>query len=58
LAGDDPDVVLDLQAVFDLYYDAGAYARRLDYRHDPAVSLSDEDAVWADALLRRKGLRV
>lgn len=57
LTGDDPDVVLDLQAVFNRCYDAGAYTRRLDYRRDPAVSLSDEDAVWADTLLRQKGLR-
>jgi hypothetical protein len=57
LADGDPDVVLDLQAVFSRCYDDGAYARRLDYRSDPPVPLSAEDAAWANDLLREKGLR-
>jgi hypothetical protein len=57
LAGNDPDVVLDLQAVFDRCYDEGPYARRLDYRREPSVPLSRTDAEWADALLHERGLR-
>lgn len=57
LAGDDPDVILDLQATFDRCYDQGAYARRLDYRQEPLTPLQGEDAIWADALLRERGLR-
>jgi len=57
LAGDDPDVVLDLQAVFDRCYDQGAYARRVDYRADPPTPLQGDEAAWADALLRERGLR-
>jgi hypothetical protein len=57
LAGNDPDVVLDLQAVFDRCYDEGPYARRLDYRREPSVPLARADAEWADALLRKRGLR-
>jgi hypothetical protein len=57
LAGADPDVVLDLQAVFDRCYDEGAYARRLDYRGEPATPLSGDDAEWARSLLRERGLR-
>lgn len=57
LAGDDPDVVLDLQAVFDRCYDQGAYARRLDYRREPPTPLKEDDAAWANALLRERGLR-
>jgi hypothetical protein len=57
LAGDDPDVVLDLQALFDRCYDAGAYARQIDYSSEPAVPLPSNDTVWAHALLREKGLR-
>lgn len=57
LTGDDPDVVLDLQAVFDRCYDAAAYARSLDYRQPPVPPLRPADAEWADALLREKGLR-
>ncbi|MCS7252730.1 MAG: DUF4058 family protein [Armatimonadota bacterium] len=58
LADGDPDVVLDLQAVFDRCYDEGAYVRRIDYRREPAVALQGEDAEWADKLLREKGLRI
>lgn len=57
LANDDPDVVLDLQGVFDRCYDAGGYARRVNYRREPPTPLQGDDATWADALLREKGLR-
>jgi hypothetical protein len=53
----DPDVALDLQAVFDRCYDLGVYASQVNYRRDPTVRLSDADAAWADTLLRQKGLR-
>lgn len=58
LADAHPDIVLDLQAVFDCCYDAAAYARRLDYRRDPSISLRQDDAAWVTALLRERGLRV
>jgi hypothetical protein len=57
LADDAPDVVLDLQMVFDRCYDAAAYARRLDYHRDPPISLSQDNAAWVTALLRERGLR-
>jgi hypothetical protein len=57
LAGTDPDVILDLQEVFDRCYDACGYVRRIDYRREPASPLSPADAAWADALLREKGCR-
>jgi Protein of unknown function (DUF4058) len=57
LTSGDPAVVLDLQETFDRCYDEGAYARRIDYRRDPPVPLSPEDAEWAAALLRERGLR-
>jgi hypothetical protein len=56
LAGGDPDVVLDLQAVFDRCYNEGAYARRLNYRRAPAPLLGEADAEWAASLLRERGL--
>lgn len=52
-----PDVTVDLQHVFDEKYDAGAYARRIDYRREPTVGLTSDDAVRAGELLRNKGLR-
>jgi len=57
LAEGEPDVRLDLQAVFDRCYDEGGYARMVDYDAEPAVTLEAEDAAWADALLREQGRR-
>jgi hypothetical protein len=57
LADGDPDIVLDLQTVFNRCYDEGAYTRRLDYRQEPAPPLEGDDAVWAEQLLRTKGVR-
>ena len=57
LTDEAPDVVLDLQTIFDRCYDAAAYARRLDYHSDPPLSLSQDNAAWVTALLRERGLR-
>ncbi|HLK59135.1 MAG TPA: DUF4058 family protein [Chthonomonadaceae bacterium] len=51
------DVVLDLQEAFDRNYEEGAYIRDIDYRREPIPPLGSEDAAWADALLRERGLR-
>lgn len=47
LAGEDPDVPLDLQTVFERVYELGAYARRIDYSGEPDPRLNPEDAAWA-----------
>lgn len=52
-----PDVVLNLQSVFDCNYDEGAYLYDLDYTQEPLPALSAQDTLWADALLRERGLR-
>jgi hypothetical protein len=52
----DADVVLDLQALVDLCYENGGYDA-IDYRAEPVPALEGDDARWADALLREKGLR-
>jgi hypothetical protein len=57
LRADDPDVVLDLAAAFTRTYDAAAYDLTLKYAGDPEPPLSRQDSVWADTLLREKGLR-
>jgi hypothetical protein len=51
LAGNDPEVSLDLQAAFDLVYDRAGYDYSLDYRHPVEPSLSEEDAAWAQQLV-------
>ena len=48
LAGDDPDVALDLQAVLARVYDAGGYADRLQYDRPCVPALSADDQAWAD----------
>jgi hypothetical protein len=57
LAGADPDVVLDLQALVDQCYDAGRFGDRLDYRSECPATLSRKNAKWANELLRKKKLR-
>lgn len=57
LRAPDPDVRLDLQAVFDRAYDNGGYADLVDYSAPPPVDLSAEEAAWLADLLREKGLR-
>lgn len=53
----DPDVVLDLPALLTRCYDNGRYGDLIDYRRDPPVSLSREEAAWVDGLLKGRGLR-
>lgn len=57
LAGDDPDVLLDLQVAFNRTYAGGPYRRMVDYTADADPPLDAEDAAWADQLLRAAGLR-
>jgi len=47
----DPDVVLDLQAVFTRCYDNGGYEDFVDYHRPPPVSLSPEETAWLESLL-------
>lgn len=55
LAGDDPDVVLDVQAVLAQTYELGSYRDRIDYASPCVPPLSPEDQAWADELIRRAG---
>jgi hypothetical protein len=52
----DRDVVLDLQALITTSYRNGGY-ETVDYRKPPEPPLEPDDAAWADALLKSKGLR-
>ena len=56
LAGADPDVVLDLQAMFTTVYDRAGYDYSLNYRHTLAPPLSAADQAWAQQLLVREAL--
>jgi len=52
LAGDDPDVPLDLQTGLARVYEAGAYDDQADYAKPCHPPLSGEDQAWAAELLR------
>jgi hypothetical protein len=56
LRSTDADVPLDLQPLVNEAYRNGTY-EDTDYRRDPKPPLEPDDAAWADALLREKGLR-
>lgn len=51
----EPEV--DLKPLIDHVYDQARYARSVDYARDPVPPLEDDDARFADALLRERGAR-
>jgi hypothetical protein len=51
LTGEDPDVTLDLQSIFNTLYDRAGYDYSLDYRRPIEPPLSDSDASWAQQIL-------
>jgi len=51
LAGDDPDVMLDLQAAFSAAYDRAGYDYSLDYDAPVAPPLTETDEAWAQQTL-------
>jgi hypothetical protein len=52
----DKEAPLDLQVLIDAVYENGRYDET-DYAGDPEPPLARPDAIWADRLLREKGLR-
>ncbi|MGQ9574417.1 MAG: DUF4058 family protein [Thermoguttaceae bacterium] len=51
LAGDDPDLKLDIQGVVAQVYQAGAYRQRINYREACRPPLGPEDQAWAHSLI-------
>jgi hypothetical protein len=54
LRGEDPDLPLDLGAVFRTVYDRAAYDLSLDYHKEPRPPLQGSDASWAKRLLKER----
>ena len=52
----DPDVVLDLPAVFARCYDVGGYDLLVDYTQAPPVPLSASEADWLHRRLQEQGV--
>ena len=56
LAGEDPDVVLDLQAAMDRCWEAGPYPELLQYEEPPPGYLDREQVQWCRRRLREADL--
>ncbi len=56
LAGDDRDVVVDLQGIFNRSFDVH-FNGKIDYRPDPPVLLKDDDRTWMQQLLKGQKMR-
>lgn len=52
----DPDVVLDLPAVFARCYEVGGYDLLVDYHTDPSVTLPKEELTWLREHLQAPGI--
>jgi hypothetical protein len=52
LRAPDPDVALDLGAIFATVYERGRYERSVDYSAPLTIPLSAEDRAWAEELAR------
>ncbi len=58
LAGNDPDVGLDIRAALEQAYDAGSYDQRIDYSQPCQPPLSADVEVWVRQLVdRSKGIQ-
>jgi hypothetical protein len=58
LRSGDPEPVINLQELFTQIYDIASYDLKIDYRNwEVLPALSEADTIWADALLRDRGLR-
>jgi len=56
LRASDPDVVLDLPAVFARCYEVGGYDLMIDYTAEPPVTLDKEEMTWLRAHLQAQGI--
>jgi len=57
LRGEDVEPIVDLQMVLNIIYDRAGYDFTIDYSGEIVPPLSEADAIWADALLRERGIR-
>jgi len=57
LKPEDQEPSVDMGSLLHELYDRASYDLRLNYQGEPAPPLSAEDALWADQLLHRQGLR-
>jgi hypothetical protein len=51
LRAPDPDIVVDLEAVFTTAYERGRFRRRINYQAAPSLNLREEDRRWVETVL-------
>jgi hypothetical protein len=58
LRSGDTEAIINLQELFNQIYDIASYDLKIDYRNWEVIpALSEADTIWADGLLRDRGLR-
>lgn len=57
LQSGDIEPVVDLQSLLAQVYERAGFDMAIDWTQELVLALQEEDRVWADALLREKGLR-
>jgi len=57
LRSDDTEPVINLQELLNQVYDIYDYDLVVDYSQEAVPALSEEEKVWADGVLKEKGLR-
>ena len=53
----DKEIIVDLQELINGIYEIASYDLVIDYGQEPVPSLSEENKVWVDGILKEKGLR-
>ncbi len=56
LRPEDREITLDLQSILHQIYDEGRYDLMIDYKQKIIPALSNTDAIWAENILKKKGL--
>ncbi|MEO1429353.1 MAG: DUF4058 family protein [Cyanobacteria bacterium J06632_19] len=57
LKSEDNEPLVDLQSLLEQVYHRGRFYLAIDYTIEPVPPLNSEDKIWADNLLKEKGLR-
>jgi hypothetical protein len=52
LLAPDPDIWLDLAAIYETTFERGRYARSIDYGSPLSIGLAPEGRAWAEALAK------
>jgi hypothetical protein len=55
LRAPDPDIFINLAAVFATAYERGRFRRRLPYQGEPPAYLSEQCRQWVESVLRGQG---